>query len=207
MCLFPGGGMVCPPCAEAKTWGTRVTILLVLHFLVAITNLLASQWMNGFIDIILIAIGFSIIRNPQAYSLQPALCFTLVAGFSFFSATLRLITLYAVEPSSSLSDAGPTTLTSSIPREGWQSIMYQIATVGGPFVLFFEVICGYKLYNLLKDTLERELNSSSTMRGVAVVGGGGVSGAPVRQQTNQYGYTGGGGAIGGSSIRRDPTSW
>lgn len=66
--------MVLPPSDTALNTSKHVKITIGITLATAILFFISSQWMFGLIDLVIPAIGYMAIKNPEGFNVQQVMC-------------------------------------------------------------------------------------------------------------------------------------
>jgi len=168
MCLFPfgGGGILVPPNERGRKYGEYLRIAIMLHFSLALFMFLASRWFDAVFDLIAALIGYMSIRQPDAYSIQQLLCYTIFTAMDFFFAIIRLIMYFA-------------NVATDVPTTTWVFDMYVGTIIAAPIVYVGCCYLSYQVYQQLR-LIVNEIAASEGFGGAAQPYYGGGAGMPAQ---------------------------
>jgi len=144
-----------PPTDRARKIADYFRVLIILHFVLAVTMFFGTRYVDGAFDLLGATVGYMSIRNPEAYNFQYLLCYVTYCGFVFIYAIVRMILFFAGS-------------TSDAPSVAWQNDIYVGTLIAGPVIYVLATVIGYQLY--------KELRSLMVPESGAYDGSGGMGG-------------------------------
>jgi len=142
MCLVPYGPQLppVPPNERAAKIADYFRVVIILHFVLAVSMFFCTRYVDGIFDLLGAAVGYMSIRNPEGFNFQYILCYVTYSGFVFVYAIVRMILYFA----GSSSSEGPS---------GWQSYIYIATLITGPVIYILAAVLGYHLYKELRSMM------------------------------------------------------
>ena len=161
MCFGFGSPILVPANAKASVVAHYLRLVLVAHFMLALMELLSTQYIGGIFDFFGVLIGYMALRKREGFAYQQVLCYTVLSVIRFIISVIYS----AISFADSKFD-----LNGNIAA--WQFYIAIITYCAAPIIFSIGIALGVTLFKELKNEMNSEDSANRVESGQG--GGGGM---------------------------------